>query len=140
MTVTPEGKHTPAFTCPLWGSTLTDIYFVSRIPGPQFGGDVSLSRTTGSKLLRWMKEINELDVAFGQIEWAEHEPDPRQIEPVNVLHLLSCLNKRRFVFGPEGDEKPLQSEASSKGKTKDPKVGLSVSDFLFWHGLLTPRD
>ncbi|KAG6842735.1 hypothetical protein H0H93_003646, partial [Arthromyces matolae] len=70
------GKMTPN-GIQLWGSTMFDFYRVMRmVDVPQLS-----TITTGSKLMRWMKEHGELTHAKDEIEFAEMEEDPKIIVP-----------------------------------------------------------
>ncbi|KAF9266492.1 hypothetical protein L218DRAFT_922088 [Marasmius fiardii PR-910] len=74
-----EGKHAPNATH-LWGSTLYDFYHTNRMPFNEH----SVTITTGSRMAGWCKEIDELDYAAQEIDWAENrEEDPKKREAVN---------------------------------------------------------
>lgn len=83
------GKETPD-KIQLWGATLLDFYYTSRVPiNPnkfQFT-DHSITVSTGSKLLGWMEKHGE-DYAVDQLDLARLEPDPEVIEPLDIAQLI----------------------------------------------------
>ncbi|RDB22951.1 hypothetical protein Hypma_009907 [Hypsizygus marmoreus] len=114
--ITPEntikGKQTPN-GIQLWGATIFDFYRVRRLP------DVpNLSTiTTGSKLMRWMKANNELEYARDEIEWAEHEEDPKVIEP-HGPHAFVEAQEAKIRAGETGKSMPLMEQTNDKGKSR----------------------
>ncbi|KAH8824444.1 hypothetical protein DL96DRAFT_1531667 [Flagelloscypha sp. PMI_526] len=82
-----QGKQTPEVTLQSWGATLADFYTFSRFPNGPGKGLVSF--TSGSKLSSCMKLIGGEKTSAGLVEWQSFEPDPRRIEPRNVLHNVS---------------------------------------------------
>ncbi|GLB34456.1 hypothetical protein LshimejAT787_0200210 [Lyophyllum shimeji] len=111
--ITPEnsipGKMAPNGV-QLWGATLFDFYRVRRHPD-----NPGLSTiTTGSKLMKWMKEHGELEHAEDEIEWAEMEEEPRVIEPWSPQEEIEKIEEM-IRQGKAGRSMPLPA---SKGKTR----------------------
>lgn len=68
----------------LWGATVHDFYFTRR--APEIPGYATIC--TGSMLLRWVKEIGELQHAKYEIARAEAEADPYELLPCSMGKLL----------------------------------------------------
>ncbi|KAK7032438.1 hypothetical protein VNI00_012996 [Paramarasmius palmivorus] len=75
-------KHAPNAT-ELWGASLFDFYHTYRVPALVN----AVTTTTGSRMLAWCKMVGELDAAKEEISWAEKEPEPRKIEPADVVEI-----------------------------------------------------
>ncbi|RDB22907.1 hypothetical protein Hypma_009825 [Hypsizygus marmoreus] len=114
--ITPDntlmGKQTPN-GIELWGATTLDFYHVQRFPDEPRLSTI----TTGSKLLRWMKANNELEYAQNEIEWAEHEENPKIIDP-HGPHAFVEAQEAKIRAGEAGKSMPLAEQGSDKGKSR----------------------
>ncbi|KAK0432334.1 hypothetical protein EV421DRAFT_1505056 [Armillaria borealis] len=106
-----------------WGATLNDFYWVQRILEAPSG----LTRTSGSRLAAWMKEIGEVEHAKEEIEWAEVEDQPREKFPCDLGCLLEDRDPSIFTSRPlehldvfsyttESDEKILSQAKHPENK------------------------
>jgi hypothetical protein len=73
-----------------WGATLWDFYWVHRMPNvPNL-----ITISTGSKLSKWMMERKETEHAASEIEWAQIEADPREINPYPIADAIEAQEMR----------------------------------------------
>ena len=73
-----------------WGATLWDFYWVQRMPNvPNL-----ITISTGSKLSKWMMEHKETEHATSEIEWAQIEADPREINPYPIADAIEAQEMR----------------------------------------------
>ncbi|KIY67695.1 hypothetical protein CYLTODRAFT_282325 [Cylindrobasidium torrendii FP15055 ss-10] len=88
---------------PLWGATVLDFYYTQRMP------DMANIQTitTGSKLMGFCKENNELDAAKEQLEWAELEPDPVEVLPYDMSALLKKIDEGTVKPPADGVIRPF---------------------------------
>lgn len=126
-----RGKETPN-GIQLWGQTMLDFFHVRRLP--QTAG--AITTTTGSKMLRWVKENGELDWAKEQIEWAENEEDPKIIEPYPMLDYIRQQEDdiRMRIVG-----EPMSEESEEDADLKVRLYSIFVLIPLFTYGIIGPE-
>ncbi|KAH8824442.1 hypothetical protein DL96DRAFT_1531665 [Flagelloscypha sp. PMI_526] len=115
-----RGKHTPDGTFLNWGATLADFYAFRRITGAS--SEALTIYTSGSKLSSCMELIGGEDCSAKLVEWQSFEPNPRRIEPRNVLHNINIVDKikhdraRRPVLSSFKDAGDLEESAMNLPK------------------------
>ncbi|KAH8827438.1 hypothetical protein DL96DRAFT_1606683, partial [Flagelloscypha sp. PMI_526] len=95
------GKYLP-HTDFHWGATLLDFCSVYRDPKSNKSFGIGPTNMTISRILAWMKEAGELGTAPQHVEFASLEPNPRRIEPTNILHQVdlndaTCVREGFFT-------------------------------------------
>ena len=84
----------------LWGATLWDFFWVHRIPN----SPTYITISTGSKLSKWMMEHKEIQPAASEIEWAQIEADPREINPYQGRREIDNSADSEQTIEGESDE------------------------------------
>ena len=107
-----------------WGATLWDFYWVHRMPNvPNL-----ITVSTGSKLSKWMIEHKETEHAASEIEWAQIEADPCEINPYPIANAIEA-QEMRIRLGLCGKSIPRIAEVKGQeaGDTKVEPIGDSDS-------------
>ena len=109
-----------------WGATLWDFYWVHRMPNvPNL-----ISISTGSKLSKWMIEHKETEHAASEIEWAQTEAEPRQVNPYPIADAIEA-QEMRIRLGLCGKPMPHiagEVQGQETGDKKVEPIGDSDSD------------
>ena len=110
-----------------WGATLWDFYWVHRLPDLRYLITVS----TGSKLSKWMIEHKETEHAASEIEWAQIEADPREINPYAIANVIEA-QEMSIRLGLCGKSMPHilagQAKGQETGNEKEHSIGDNVLD------------
>ncbi|KIM66562.1 hypothetical protein SCLCIDRAFT_61526, partial [Scleroderma citrinum Foug A] len=84
-----------------WGATLYDFYRVDPSPGVNPGQVAETIRrvASGSLIAAAMREIGE-DAAVDELEWADREPDPRELPVMDTQKLIEAHEPVSSPFHP----------------------------------------
>lgn len=119
MVVSPKGKEAPN-GIQLWGKTLYDFYHLNRAPTNQH----SITKSTGSKLAAYMREIGELDWAGPEIQWADQEKDPERVLACDIGKLVEDCERHvaMGLFGKSINQVDLQEPNSTHDVDHDKSI------------------